>query len=185
MTIQKTGLALLISAAVVCFAACSNTSAGADNAEMKPVPAGPNGYMKPGASVEFSTNFDGHAEPGETEVFQVVAREFYDAGTMIINISGSEGLDVRADAAGQSINMAGDATQTINVSALAQNAGSYVLNMQARIVDGQGNTSMRNIGISIPVGDQSKLPKAEANPNAAQMPSGETLIIMDAEETIQ
>mgnify|MGYP000123775936 CR=1 FL=1 len=112
MTIQKTGLALLISAAVVCFAACSNTSAGADNAEMKPVPAGPNGYMKPGASVEFSTNFDGHAEPGETEVFQVVAREFYDAGTMIINISGSEGLDVRADAAGQSINMAGDATQT-------------------------------------------------------------------------
>jgi len=187
-------LAVCAGAAFVILSGCTsqNSQAGspdqmvsADKITDKKPGDVPNSYVKPGAAITFTHNYDGQSKPGEIENFVVNVHEEYAAGDLTVNISADDGLDINFGGGQHSFSMADNADQVINVSVSASSPGRYYLNFQAAANSGNGQVLRRSYAIAIQVGDKSFNTKPSEGMNIQQTESGENIIIMDAEETIQ
>lgn len=146
------------------------------------------GYIKPGASVDFSHNYDGKTEPGEVETFQVFIKGGSLARNIDVKMAGTDGLKIYSDTAAQKLSVAEYAPSGLdhrmNVSVGAQTPGRYYLNFTA--TSGQGEEKMmRAYGIAIQVGDQPFVPEPGTGMTVEDTPTGEKIITMEATETIE
>lgn len=145
-----------------------------------------NGYIKPGAAVTFSHNYDGKTEPGEIESFQVFVKRKGAQGPINVKMESKGGLKVYNDTAVQKISAAQDtedsAGHTMNVKVGAQEPGRYYLNFFASSGEGE-EKMMRAYSVAIQVGDQPYVPELGKGMTAQETPEGEKIIVMDAKET--
>ncbi len=142
-------------------------------------------YMKPGASVYLTHNYDGKTAVGEIENITVTLTEAYDTGTLTATILPTDGLTIYSDTRMHSFAMNGAAEHTLNVQVSANTDGVYYLNLQMVVEDGTGNVMRRSGGVAIYVGANALPQKQRALIAGSADVAGEPgLIVMDAEEEI-
>lgn len=148
----------------------------------------PTGYIKPGAAVEFSHNYDGKTQPGEVESFQVFVKGASLVGGVNLKVENDDGLQVYNDLTPQKLDIAEDAPDgldhTMDMRISAQNPGRYYLKFIASSDQGD-EPMMRSYGIAIQVGDQPYVPELGTGMTAQETPEGEKIITMEAKETIE
>ena len=148
----------------------------------------PTGYMKPGAAIQFSHNYDGKTNPGEVESFQVFVKSAVLGDNVKLKVENNDGLQIYNDVRSQKLDVAQDALngldQTMDMQVSAQEPGRYYLKFIAS-TDQDGETMMRAYSIAIQVGDQPYVPELGKGMTAEETPEGEKIITMEAKETIK
>lgn len=146
-------------------------------------------YVKPGANITFSHNYDGKTVPGEVESFQVYVKGGSIVGGTEVKMNPPEGLKIYSDASVQKLTIAQDAPDgldhTMNISVGAQEPGRYYLKFIASADQGGESPMMRAFSVAIQVGDQPYVPKLGIGMTAEETPTGEKIITMSASETIE
>jgi len=64
-----------------------------------------NGYLKPGAAVNYSHNLPANVKANEAVTFQLTLQESYNQGTLNVNIMGEGGVQTLAVSSGFSFDM--------------------------------------------------------------------------------
>ena len=149
-----------------------------DNVKPKPSYNAPLGYLKPGASVSYSHNLKPSLTAGETQTFQLILDEAYNSGWLDVNIAGEGAISLFTPADQLRIDMRDGDSHIIDLTVTANANGRHYINVRA--VTDQGVP--RIFGIAVQVGPPiAQKPSA----NMTVMPNGETLILMDAQETVK
>ena len=174
----------VLAAATILSYGCA-ASAGPDKAEVAPDlthkgHAASSGYVKPGASVGYSHNLAKQVEAGDTVNFDLTLQEGHASGALNVDVSAS-GLSLTGSSVSQSFDMAEGNDHIMTVSFTAPSNGRYYINVSARAETTADEPKFRVFSIPVQVGPEQKM---KSNPNMQTMPSGESIIVMDAEEEI-
>lgn len=138
-------------------------------------------YSKPGAAVEVLHNFNGQIEAGEIKALTLKFNDGYDDGELLVDLSGSDGLNVIANSLTPKFRLEGDGANSYDVQVSAANDGQYYLNILATVSQGGTPIARHTTGIVFNVGDGGRA--IAAKPRKAPVPSNE-VIEMPAQETI-
>ena len=138
-------------------------------------------YVKPGASITFSHATEEETAVSETGHLIIDVSERYDAGTINITVTGSEGLDIFPTSASASFDAEGVTNHDMDVYFSANADGKYYVNLVAVAPDGQ----VRTHAIGVIVGDASKALNKPSDIVIQTDSDGEAIIVMDADEDIQ
>lgn len=174
----------VLAAATILSAGCA-ASAGPDKAEVSQdlnhkSHAASSGYVKPGASVGYSHNLAKQVEAGDTINFDLSLQESYSSGALQVDVSAS-GLSLTGSSLSQAFDMAEGNDHSMTISFTAPSNGRHYINVSARAETGSDEAKYRVFSIPVQVGPEQAM---KSNPNMQTMPSGETIIIMDAQEEI-
>ncbi len=161
-------------------AASTTPAAVADKTTPEPVIA----TIKPGAGVTFSHKLRAPVQAGESGVVDLTIEEAYATGILKLETSGTDGLNVFGSSVSARESMADRQTHSWSLNYQAEADGVYYLNVLATVESDNQPGSARAYAIRIEVGDISKAAPDDKVTPPTQLPSGETAIIMEAEETI-
>lgn len=146
-----------------------------------PVPA----TVKVGAAVEFSHEVTAAAGPGATGTLTLKVTEGYTSGTLTLETYGDDALSVFGADTSKTLDMSTGDVHEWSVSYIAQADGVYYANVRATAEPADGPTMSRAYAARLEIGDMAKAQKAEVPGLLETNADGETLILMDAEETIE
>ena len=141
--------------------------------------------IKPGAAVSFTHKARSAVQPGENGTLDLTLIEGYPAGNLTLGITGSDGLVVSTAQSGQSLSMKGADSHQISVTYRAETNGVFYVNVLAKTDTLDGVTSARAYSARVEIGDVTGLEKPKTDLPLDTNASGETVIIMEAEETIR
>lgn len=184
---SKTPIALGFAAALLATA-CTQTVVSdvpEQVTETKTKKLKPIATVKPGAAVEFSHEILAAAAPGSTGTIQITVVEGYDAGTLTLLTTGSEPMSVFGVDTTKTVDMASGGTHSWTVNYNAATDGVYYVNVQASAAPTSGPEMSRAYAARIEVGDISKAEKPKSSGDVMITPEGETIIIMEAQETTE
>lgn len=180
-------------AASVLMAACSQPTAqtsdvetrvDASTAKVKLAP--PITTVKPGASVVFSDPDPTVMTRGNTAVIEVTLNEGYPSGTLTLTATGEAGLSVLGGLAQTEFDMAGRTTHTWRVDVVAEADGVHYLNLLATADPKEGIPQSRAHAMRVEVGNWKTVEdERQAAKTLEATPSGEMIVILEAEETIR
>ena len=139
-------------------------------------------YLKPGAAIRYEHNLPADIKPGETVVFQLVLNESYDSGNMSVDIQSEGDVQVFPSSRYANFDMSTGREHVMDVSVTVGSHGRHYLNVFAQATDGSGQSMPRIFSIPVQCG-----PKKALQPHSklTATPSGENIIVMDAEEVIR
>lgn len=140
--------------------------------------------IKPGASVTMTHKFLGNAAAGENGAIDVKLFEGYPSGTLFLNATGSEGLNVFGAQAGSRFDMTGNTEHTVRLNYRAATDGVYYVNLMLTAEPSAGETELRAHSIRVEVGDWQSAVAKQEKPNLKTNDDGQAMVIMDAEETV-
>lgn len=142
--------------------------------------------VKPGASVVFSEQDPVVMTRGNTGVINITLNEGYPSGTLTLIATGEAGLSVLGGQAETEFDMAGRTTHTWRVDVAAEADGVHYLNLLAIADPKGGEPQHRAHAMRVEVGNWKSV---EAERQASKLfeatPSGEMVVILEAEETIR
>ncbi len=140
-------------------------------------------YKKPGAAVQFKTDFDGKAEVGVTQRFQLSIEDGYDSGDMNVRLVVPEGVSLFSTSE-TSFSMSEEGPHIIDVELQAFTEGRHYLNVlvTAHAEENQAIPASHTIGIYVGDAAQSKSYK---DPQKQIPTSSDGVIEMEAVETIE
>ncbi len=141
--------------------------------------------VKPGAAVSFSHTLQDKVGPGQNGSVDLRVSEGYEAGTLTVETSGTEGLNVFGSQVTQSFSMDAGDTHDWSVSYSADTDGVYYLNVTATADSGDGLVMSRAYAVRIEVGDMALAKPAAKNGELEMSEDGVPEIVMEAEETIE
>lgn len=142
--------------------------------------------VKPGASVTFSHDVVAAIAVGENGAVTMTVNEGYPGGTLILQATGEEGLDVFGAQTNVRLDMADITTHTWRVSYAGETDGMFHINIMATADMGDGYSESRAFAVPVKVGDwQAAQAKVQAASDVQILESGEAAVIMEAEETIE
>ena len=112
-------------------------------------------YKKPGAGLEFTTDYDGFTKPGQLETFHIFVRDHYEEGTMRIrmNSSNSQNLSISAPGEYGIYSMEGGDDHRIVINVSSEIPGRYYVNVEAEATDAYGQRVTDIYTMAIQVGD--------------------------------
>ena len=142
------------------------------------------GYVKPGADIRFSNDYDGYSEPGVEDSFILSIRALSPTAFLTLQFSATEGMDVLMDAE-QKFEMSSGSLE-IPVRLYAQNSGAYRFRVSAIADTGLASAQARSYSLTINVGQQAEgvADSQKSSNDLVTMPNGEKLIRRSAEEKI-
>lgn len=146
-----------------------------------PVPA----TVKVGAAVEFSHEVTAAAGPGGTGTLSLKVIEGYGDGTLTLETYGDDALSVFGADTTKTVDMSAGDVHEWTVSYVAQADGVYYANVRAIAAPNDGPTMARAYAARLEIGDMSKAQKVEVPGILETGADGETMIVMEAEETIE
>jgi len=139
-------------------------------------------YLKPGAAINYSHNLPGEVDLGQSVTFQLTLDESYDAGNMRVDIGSEGGVSVFPSSTQGNFDMSAGSRHVMDVSITVQSAGRHYLNVNAVADDGNGQSMPRVFSIPVQCGPIKAMKPHE---KMTTTPTGENIIVMDAQETIQ
>lgn len=151
-----------------------------DHAHVKS--SAPQKYMKPGAAIRYSHNLPGDIAAGQTVVFQLTLDESYDTGNMSVNITSEGDVQVFPSTNYANFDMSAGRQHVMDVSVTVGSNGRHYLNVRAEADNGSGQSMPRIFSIPVQSG-ANKVMKPHSK--ISTLPSGENIIIMEADEVIQ
>lgn len=180
VTVSALGLGLLAGCAQQGVSDATSEAAETRRVEL-PVPA----TVKVGAAVEFSHEVTAAAGPGGTGTLSLKVIEGYSDGTLTLETYGDDALSVFGADTAKTLDMSAGDVHEWTVSYIAQADGVYYANVRATAEPVDGPTMSRAYAARLEIGDMSKAQKAEVPGILETGADGETMIVMEAEETIE
>lgn len=148
--------------------------------------AAPITTVKPGASVVFSDQDPVVMTQGNTGVINITLNEGYPSGTLSLVATGGAGLSVLGGRAETEFDMSGRTTHTWRVDVAAEADGVHYLNLLAIAEPKGGEPQHRAHAMRVEVGNWKSVEDArQASKSFEATPSGETVVILEAQETIR
>ena len=130
------------------------------------------GYLKPGAAIRFSHNFNGPLKPNQQQTVDLTFKVAQTSGQLTLKLQADTGLDIGTPPEDYVFNLENEQPIVIQQTISAQASGKYYLTMFAEVIDGQGQAKNRVFALAVQVGevalDQSKA-EAAANLGAANL----------------
>lgn len=185
------GLAAMAAGLIV--ASCAQATApeptllvDAETSKPKVTLAPPITTVKPGASVVFSEQDPIVMTRGNTGVATITLNEGYPSGTLTLVATGEAGLSVLGGPAQTEFDMAGRTTHTWRVDIVAEADGVHYLNLLAIADPKGGEAQHRAHAMRVEVGNWKTVEDArQASKTLEATPTGEMVVILEAEETIR
>lgn len=148
--------------------------------------APPIATVKPGASVTFSHSDVKPVQIGENGAVVITVNEGYPSGIMTLQASAQNGLAVFGASTTLRADMADKTTHEWRVDFQGETDGVHYISVVAEVAPKGGVVETRAYAVRIEVGDwQAAQAKISAETVTEMMPSGESAVILDAQETIQ
>ena len=173
------------------LAGCSQTALQdqptvTETAKEEPAKLGPPiKTVKPGAGIALGYELAGPVAAGENGSVTLTLTELYPNGTLTVEAGGDEGLEVFGAEATRRFDLANTDTHTMRVEYRAETDGVYYIGVMASVTMPDGRQEARSHSVRVEVGDwQSAAAKAE-KPQMEISESGETMVILEAEETTE
>lgn len=139
--------------------------------------------IKPGAALGFTATIDGDLRAGAYSDVEIVISPGYEAGTLTAEATGTDGLAILGSSARLSHDMA-DGPAVWRVTVQPSDDGLHYLNIVATVSGlGSGEPAARAFSFAIDPGAKSA-PRETANKATILQSGDQSLVIMDAEETI-
>ena len=130
------------------------------------------GYLKPGAAIRFSHNFNGPLKPNQQQTVDLTFKVAQTSGQLTLKLQADTGLDIGTPPEDYVFNLENEQPIVIQQTISTQASGKYYLTMFAEVIDGQGQAKNRVFALAVQVGDvaldQSKAEVA-ANLGAANL----------------
>ena len=130
------------------------------------------GYLKPGAAIRFSHNFNGPLKPNQQQTVDLTFTVAQTSGQLTLKLQADTRLDIGTPPEDYVFNLENEQPIVIQQTISTQASGKYYLTMFAEVIDGQGQAKNRVFALAVQVGevalDQSKA-EAAANLGAANL----------------
>ncbi len=140
--------------------------------------------VKPGAAVEITHTQRAPVDPGDRGTVDLIITEGYSSGLLTLEVSGDDGISVQGASVSQSFQMADQSSHKWSINFGAEAEGIQYLRIRATATPDDGPASARSFAIQVDVGDITKASAQKTN-DATITPTGEAVIIMEAQETIE
>ena len=140
--------------------------------------------VKPGAAVEIAHTQRAAVGPGDRGTIDLTITESYSSGLLTLEIRGDDGISVSGASVSQTFQMADQSSHKWSVNFGAEVEGIQYLRIRATATPEDGPESGRSFAIRVDVGDITKAASRKTT-EATITPSGEAVIIMEAQETIE
>lgn len=141
--------------------------------------------IKPGAGVIINATTLDALQAGETGTALVSISEPFSEGTLVLTSSGSDGLTVFGAETTARLDMSFEGPHEVRLDYAAGIDGIYFINMVATTISADGNEDSRAHAIRVEVGDWETAAKSSQGVAVEMSPDGESMIMMEAEETIE
>ncbi|WP_026942870.1 hypothetical protein [Hellea balneolensis] len=141
-------------------------------------------FVKPGAAVSMTHDYDGHTEPGEIEYITLRLEYIYQDGFLSLSLKTGQGLDMMSSTTPQSLRLTPGSKLSIPVQFSSRQNGTHFISLDAIYESPQGALSRRTLSLAVNIGSPAS-EKAQAK--TAQFPAKTSsgLIIMNAQEEIK
>ena len=134
----------------------------------------------------FSHDTPDEVASGEIGVVMITVNEGYPFGTLKLEASGSEGLDVFGATATTSLDMADVTTHTWQVNYAASEDGVYSIYATASAEVDERVSDSRAYAVEVKVGNwQDAQSKPQERATTQTLSDGSTVVILEAEEVIE
>ena len=140
--------------------------------------------VKPGASVTFSHQAVKTLEVGENSAVTITVNEGYPTGTLTLEATGGDGLEVFGATRVTEVAMSDVTTHSWRVDFQPQSAGVHYVNVLATARPGPGVIETRAYAVRINAGDWASA-KAEAAMPTEMLSDDMPAVMLKAEETIE
>lgn len=165
-------------------AAVEVTEVTAETPATKVTLAPPITTVKPGASVSFSHPDVKTLAVGDNGSVEITVNEGYPSGTLTLEATGGEGLDVFGASRVAQLNMSDVTTHTWRVEFQPQTDGVHYINVQATARPEAGVFETRAYAVRVNAGEWASAKAAAATP--MEMLDNETpAVMLEAQETIE
>lgn len=177
--ISAAGLALLIASAALPAPKAPDNAPAAQTAA----------YIKPGAAIDLSYDYDGQTTIGVAETITLTINHMYSRGYLTAALMPDYGLTVLSDVSQAPHSLQSGEPITLPVQLTAKTAGTYSLGVEIVYESEQGHQSRRVVSLPLFVGTQAS--KAQQNSPAGsfnsknQKVNSTDVIGMAARETIR
>jgi len=142
---------LRITASAVIFAS-AQTAAGADHTHQKSDAQAHAGYVKPGAAVALSHDYDGKTQLGEFETITASISHIYESGALSITLLSPPELQVSAFVTVQNSPIYQGSTFELPIQFSAAVNGAFTLSFETVYESPEGQQSRRVLSIPVYIG---------------------------------
>jgi hypothetical protein len=142
------------------------------------------GYVKPGAAVEITHNYDGQTDIGQTETIKLSLNHFYDHGYLTTNIVSSPNVSVTSSAGAYPAQLYPGSEVSVDLQVSSHVAGTYFVGVESIYESLDGHQTRRMLTVPITIGAKSagKTIAAPAQ-TVADKPKG--IVTLSAREVIR
>jgi len=181
MSYSKTGLAALLTGLVALSFSSSHPALAQEDS--KPGPA--IRYVKPGAAITLSHNYDGKTAMGEIEAINIALDHPYEDGFLGLSILETPGLEILSPGHEQEFRLSAGGIVKTEISLRARSEGTHYLTLQIAYEDLRGQVTRRSLAIKINAGETQQADKRQDGETGQRPHDGQALILMPAQEVIR
>ncbi|MDG1310981.1 MAG: hypothetical protein P8P26_02845 [Porticoccaceae bacterium] len=141
------------------------------------------GYLKPGAAVRFSHNYEGPLQPGQQQAVELAFKVAHQSGQLSIKLQADTGLNIDSNANNYWFSLDTEQPYIIEQTIGADVDGKYYLNIFTEVLDEQGQTKTRVFAIGVQVGDKTASIQGKSAP-IIENSRGEPIVLFPAQESL-
>jgi len=142
------------------------------------------GYIKPGAAIALTHDYDGQTAVGEFETITLTLNHIYENGNLSIDILPTEGLQVFSDLPLKNHTMQTNRNLSIPIQFSGMTNGIYSIAVEAVYESPEGQQSRRVISVPITVGTRAANKSQPITPQSEKS-NATGLITLPAKEVIR
>ena len=145
---------------------------------------GRSAYLKPGAAIRLSHDYDGSSLEGNVETVEITLSDGYDAGTLTLDVVEDSEL-IYTGAQQHVFDMSGNKDHTLTLQIGTPQSGTHYMNLFANVKNEDGSNMQRSFSVAFHVGGSSQNPKYKTAPKTLASKGEAGFIVMQAQETIK
>lgn len=141
-------------------------------------------FIKPGAAVSMTHDYDGQTQSGHIEQFTATLEHIYENGFLTVTLNASDSIDLISDSSAQTVSLASGSDIFVPIQFSSIQNGQHYIGLDIIYEDFGGAQSRRALSVPITIGDKAdNKPTAKSEPLAAMSSKG--FVIMTAHEDIK
>ena len=173
-----------ITAAIICVTGAALLPANKASSENKPLDTHEVNYIKPGAAVDLTHDYDGKTQKGELETLTLTLTHIYEDGYLTVRLLPPPELQIHSDTDPHTRQLHGGSSFTLPVQLSSTLDGTYYLGLETVHESLEGEQSRRVLSVPINIGVQPAEKSRASGPKDVQTTSA-GIIALPAREIIK
>ncbi|MEP3889060.1 MAG: hypothetical protein ABJN69_01260 [Hellea sp.] len=173
-----------ITAAIICVTGAALLPANKASSENKPFETHEVSYIKPGAAVDLTHDYDGKTQKGEIEILTLTLAHIYEEGYLTVRLLPPPELQIHSDTNPHTLQIQAGSSFVLPVQLSSMADGTYYLGLETVYESLEGQQSRRVLSVPITVGVQ-PAEKSRASDLKDIQVTSEGIIALPAREIIK